>query len=79
MDLARRCGMIVMKKLSRNEIEDMWFEYQDACDELSVMRNPISKSTQLDIQMKHNETEKLLQRFIEATEHFKSSLNGDCD
>ena len=46
--------MIVMKKLSRNEIEDMWFEYQDACDELSVMRNPISKSTQLDIQIKYN-------------------------
>ena len=69
--------MIVMKNLSPGEIEDMWFEYQDACDELSLMRNPLSKSTELDIQMKYNETEALLQRFIEATEHFKTSLNGD--
>lgn len=59
----------------KSDVDAAWFEYQEACDKLSEMRNPLSTHKELEIQMKLQEVEKLLQVWMDRADFFKTSLN----
>lgn len=58
----------------RPEIDQAWQDYQDACEKLTEMRLEAT-ATQMDCQLQLQECEKLLQEWIELTQHFTTSLN----
>ena len=60
---------------SKDEADAKWFEYQRACNKLSEMRNEQSASTELDIQIQLQLTEKLLQEWMDSVDYFRASLN----
>lgn len=57
------------------DIDETWSKYQEECDRLATMRLSISTATELEIQLQSDLTEKLLQRWVDSTDLFQSTLN----
>jgi len=57
------------------DIDETWCKYQEECDRLATMRLSISTATELEIQLQLQLTEKLLQRWVDSTDLFQSTLN----
>ena len=62
--------------ITKDDVDRYCLEYELAVTRLSQMRNPLSVSTNLEIQLQLQTTEALLQRWIEASARFTVTLNG---
>ena len=59
----------------RPEIDQAWNDYQAACDKLREMRDMESTATAKECELQLQHSEKLLQQWIELTQHFSSTMN----
>ncbi len=59
----------------RPHITSAWQDYQEACEKLSKMRGQYRGGTELALEMQLQHCEKLLQNWIELTQHFTATLN----
>lgn len=60
---------------NKTDVDSWWNQYEDECTRLANMRITNSTATELEIEIQYQLTEKLLQKWIEATHLFKGSLN----
>ena len=60
---------------NKSDVDSSWNQYEDECTRLANMRLANSTATELEIEIQYQLTEKLLQKWIEATHLFKVHLN----
>ena len=56
------------------ELDQLWYDYVNASNDLTEMKHPNSKAVNQDIEEQVRLTEKLLQDWINGTKNFKAQL-----